>query len=96
MTTRSQGPAILKRNRDSVKECLQKAIDKGQEVFDNPKENGGYRSWVLMQRRALLIQFKESYETVYQQVLSSVEKEAVTAARTVTAEDFHVTWKGTN
>ncbi len=82
MTTRSQGPAILRKNRDSVKECLQKAIDNGQEVFDNPKENGGYRSWVLMQRRALLIQFKESYETVYQQVLSSVEKEAVTAART--------------
>ncbi len=82
MTTRNQGSGALKRNREAVKEILQENIDTGQTIIDNPKEGNKYKTWPLRQTKSNLIQFKESYETLFNQVLESLEKEATVAGRT--------------
>ncbi len=81
MTTRIQGSTALKRNRDAVKEILQKNIDIGQTIIDNPKEGNKYKTWPLKQAKSNLTQFKESYEILFNQVLKSLEKEAIARKR---------------
>ncbi len=91
MGTRNQGLKALKKNRVTVKEYLQQNIDSAQKIVDNPKdEEDLYKSWPLRQAKSNLEHTIVSYETLFHQVLETLEKEANSAGQT--KEQVQVLW----